>query len=91
MRLIMIKSWTDEAWEEFEYWSKNDKKIFKRILEFIKDIDRNGYTGIGKPEALKHDLSGYWSRRIDSGNRIVYKIEDGIIKIVQCGSHYRDK
>ena len=91
MRLIMIKSWTDEAWEEFEYWSKNDKKIFKRILEFIKDIDRNGYTGIGKPEALKHDLSGYWSRRIDSGNRIVYKIEDGIIRIVQCGSHYRDK
>jgi addiction module toxin, txe/yoeB family len=51
----MIKSWTDEAWEEFEYWSKNDKKIFKRILELIKDIDRNGYTGIGKPEALKHD------------------------------------
>ena len=91
MRLIMIKSWTDEAWEEFEYWSKNDKKIFKRILELIKDIDRNGYTGIGKPEALKHDLSGYWSRRIDSGNRIVYKIEDGIIKIVLCGSHYRDK
>ena len=91
MRSIMIKSWTDEAWEEFEYWSKNDKKIFKRILELIKDIDRNGYTGIGKPEALKHDLSGYWSRRIDSGNRIVYKIEDGIIKIVQCGSHYRDK
>ena len=87
----MIKSWTDEGWEEFEYWSKNDKKIFKRILELIKDIDRNGYTGIGKPEALKHDLSGYWSRRIDSGNRIVYKIEDGIIKIVQCGSHYRDK
>ena len=87
----MIKSCTDEAWEEFEYWSKNDKKIFKRILELIKDIDRNGYTGIGKPEALKHDLSGYWSRRIDSGNRIVYKIEDGIIKIVQCGSHYRDK
>ena len=91
MRLIMIKSCTDEAWEEFEYWSKNDKKIFKRILELIKDIDRNGYTGIGKPEALKYDLSGYWSRRIDAGNRIVYKIEDGIIKIVQCGSHYRDK
>ena len=80
MRLIMIKSWTDEAWEEFEYWSKNDK-----------DIDRNGYTGIGKPEALKYDLSGYWSRRIDAGNRIVYKIENGIVKIVQCGSHYRDK
>jgi addiction module toxin, txe/yoeB family len=51
-------------------------------LELIKDIDRNGYTGIGKPEALKYDFSGYWSRRIDAGNRIVYKIEDGIIKIV---------
>ena len=91
MKLTMIKSWTDEAWEEFEYWAKNDKRIFKRILELIKDIDRNRYTGIGKPEALKYDLSGYWSRRIDAGNGIVYKIEDGIIKIVQCGSHYRDK
>ena len=91
MRLIMIKSWTDEAWEEFEYWAKNDKKVFKRILELIKDINRNGYTGIGKPEALKYDFSGYRSRRIDAGNRIVYKIEDGIIKIVQCGSHYGDK
>ena len=58
---------------------------------FKEDIDRNGYTGIGKPEPLKYDLSGYWSRRIDAGNRIVYKIEDGIIKIVQCGSHYTDK
>ena len=87
----MIKAWTDEAWEEFEYWVKNDKKIFKRILELIKYIDRNGYIGICKPEALKYDLSCYWSRRIDAGNRIVYKIEDGIIKIVQCGSHYRDK
>ena len=87
----MIKSWTDEAWEEFQYWAKNDKKVFKRILELIKDIDRNGYTGIGKPEALKYDFSGYWSRRIGAGNRIVYKIEDGIIKIVQCGSHYGDK
>lgn len=87
----MIKAWSDEAWEDFEYWLKNDKKTLKRILTILKDIDRNGYTGIGKPEPLKHNLRGYWSRRIDDANRIVYKIENDIIKIAQCGSHYRDK
>jgi toxin YoeB len=87
----MIKSWTDAAWEDFEYWTKQDRKMMKRILQLIKDIDRNGYEGIGKPEQLKGDLSGYWSRRIDNQNRIVYKIEGAVIKIVQCGSHYRDK
>lgn len=87
----MIKAWSDEAWEDFQYWLKNDKKILKRILLIIQDIDRNGYTGIGKPEPLKHNLSGYWSRRIDDANRIVYKIENDVIKIAQCGSHYRDK
>lgn len=86
----MIKIWTDDAWEEFEYWSTNDKKTLKKILNLLKDIDRNGYTGIGKPEPLKGDLSGYWSRRIDDYNRIVYKIENSNIKIVQCGSHYKD-
>lgn len=87
----MIKAWSDEAWEDFQYWLQNDKKTLKRILLIIQDIDRNGYTGIGKPEPLKHNLSGYWSRRIDEVNRIVYKIENDIIKIAQCGSHYRDK
>lgn len=87
----MIKVWSDEAWEDFQYWLKNDKKTLKRILLIIQDIDRNGYIGIGKPEPLKHNLSGYWSRRIDDANRIVYKIENDIIKIAQCGSHYRDK
>ncbi|MDO5789098.1 MAG: Txe/YoeB family addiction module toxin [Fusobacterium sp.] len=87
----MIKAWSDEAWEDFQYWLKNDKKTLKRILLIIQDIDRNGYTGIGKPEPLKHNLSGYWSRRIDDANRIVYKIENDVIKIAQCGSHYRDK
>ena len=86
----MIKIWTDDAWEEFEYWSTNDKKTLKKILNLLKDIDRNGYTGIGNPEPLKGDLSGYWSRRIDDYNRIVYKIENSNIKIVQCGSHYKD-
>lgn len=87
----MIKSWSDAAWEDFEYWMKEDRKTLKRILQLLKDIDRNGYEGLGKPEPLRGDLSGYWSRRIDDCNRIVYRIEGGVIQIVQCGSHYRDK
>ena len=87
----MLKYWTDAAWEDFCYWQKQDKKTLSKIIKLIKDIDRNGYTGIGKPEPLKGDLSGYWSRRIDAKNRIVYKIESDAIKIVQCGSHYRDR
>lgn len=87
----MIKAWSDEAWEDFEYWLKQDKKTLKKILALLKDIERNGYSGIGKPEPLKGDLSKYWSRRIDDCNRIVYCIEGEMIKIVQCGSHYRDK
>lgn len=87
----MIKSWSDEAWEDFEYWMKEDRRTLKRILQLLKDIDRNGYEGLGKPEPLRGDLSGYWSRRIDECNRIVYRIEGGIIQIIQCGSHYRDK
>ena len=87
----MIKEWSDKAWEEFEYWSKNDKKTLKRILNLIKSIDRNGYDCIGEPEPLSGDLAGYWSVRIDAKNRIVFKLEDGKLKIVQCGSHYRDK
>ena len=87
----MIKAWSDAAWEDFEYWTKQDKKTLKRILQLLKDIERNGYEGIGQPERLSGDLASYWSRRIDDANRIVYRIEDNIIKIVQCGSHYRDK
>lgn len=70
----MIKAWTDEAWEDFEYWLKQDKKTYRRILQLLKDIDRNGYEGIGKPERLSGGLSAYWSRRIDDCNRIVYRI-----------------
>ncbi len=61
----MIKAWSDEAWEDFEYWMTQDKKTMKKILKLLKDIDRNGYDGIGKPEPLTGDLAGYWSRRID--------------------------
>ena len=86
----MIKAWSDEAWEDFEYWTNQDKKTLKRILKLLKDIDRNGYEGIGKPEPLTGDLSGYWSRRIDDSNRIVYRINNDTVLIAQCGSHYQD-
>ena len=81
--------WTSKSWEDFT--SINDHKIIKRVIKLIKDIERNGYTGIGKPEPLKGDLSGYWSRRINAKDRIVYKIEGDKIIIVQCGTHYGDK
>lgn len=87
----MTKAWTDDAWADFEYWTEQDRKTLRRIKELLKDIDRNGYKGKGKPEPLKGDLSGYWSRRIDEKNRIVYKIDGDVIRIVQCGSHYREK
>ena len=89
--MTMIKSWSDEAWEDFEYWTNQDKKTFKKILQLIKDIDRNGYNSIGKPKQLSGDLSGYWSVKIDDKNRIVFRIKDNRLEIVQCGSHYRDK
>ena len=84
----MIKVWADEAWEDYLYWQDQDKKILKRINKLIKDIERNGHNGIGKPEALKHDLSGFWSRRIDEVNRLVYRIENEQIEIAQCRTHY---
>lgn len=87
----MNKAWQDEAWEDYLYWQTQDRKTLKKINQLLKDIDRNSYEGIGKPEALVGDLSGYWSRRIDDKNRIVYKVENNQIIIVQCGSHYRDK
>ena len=87
----MNKVWADEAWEEYLHWQTQDKKTLRRINALIQDIDRNGHEGIGKPEPLKHGYSGYWSRRIDESNRVVYRIKDGTIEIVQCGSHYKDK
>ena len=87
----MNKLWHDEAWEDYLYWQMQDKKTLKRINKLLQDIERNGYTGIGKPEPLKHDLSGYWSVQIDEKNRIVFRIEGNRLEIWQCGSHYRDE
>lgn len=87
----MIKVWDDYAREDYLYWQSKDKKTLKRINLLIKDIDRNGYDGIGKPEALTGSLKGYWSRRIDEKNRIVYRINENKIEILQCRTHYGDK
>ena len=86
----MRKTWTEQGWDDYLYWQMQDKRTLKRINELIKDIDRNGaLTGIGKPEALKDNLQGLFSRRIDEVNRLVYRIsEDGVIEIVMCRGHY---
>lgn len=87
----MIKAWDDFAWDDYMYWQAQDKKTLKRINQQLLDIDRNGYSGIGKPEPLKGNLQGYWSRRIDDTNRLVYRIIDNRIEILQCRSHYGNK
>ncbi len=84
MKLIF----SENAWEDYLFWQKTDKKIVKRINTLIKDIKRNKYEGIGKPEALKHNLSGYWSRRINSEHRIVYKIQNNSVFVAQLRFHY---
>ena len=84
----MRKIWAEGAWEDYLYWQQQDKKILKRINALLKDIDRNGYTGIGKPEPLKYELSGFWSRRIDDTHRLVYRISGDTVEIAQCRTHY---
>jgi toxin YoeB len=82
------KRFTDEAWDDYVYWQTQDRKTLKRINDLIKDIERDPFAGIGKPEALKHSLSGCWSRRIDETNRLVYMVEQGELVIIACRYHY---
>jgi toxin YoeB len=84
----MRKLWSDRAWDGYIYWQGHDKTTLKRINQLIRDIERGGYEGIGKPEPLRGDLSGWWSRRIDEVNRLVYRIQDEKIEIIQCRGHY---
>lgn len=77
-----------EGWEDYLYWQSQDKKTLRRINALIKDIQRNPFEGLGKPEPLKGNYQGWWSRRIDEVNRIVYKIEAGQIVVAQCRTHY---
>lgn len=86
----MRKIWFDEAWEDYMYWQTQDKKTLKRINALLKDVERNKFTGIGKPEPLKGELSGFWSRRIDDTNRLVYRITEDILEILSCRGHYHD-
>ncbi|WP_439287313.1 Txe/YoeB family addiction module toxin [Lonepinella sp. BR2357] len=82
------KVFTDSCWQDYLYWQTTDKKILKRINELIKDIERTPFEGIGKPEPLKHGLSGFWSRRIDSEHRLVYAVSDDEIQLASCRYHY---
>ena len=86
----MKKIWFDEAWEDYTYWQIQDKKTLKRINMLLKDIERENFNGIGKPEPLKGDMSGFWSRRIDDVIRLVYRIIDNVIEIVSCKGLYED-
>ncbi len=76
------------AWEDYLYWQKHDKKVLRKVNELIKDIMRNPHDGIGSPEPLKHDLTGYWSRRITLEHRLVYRVTHNEVRILQCRYHY---
>ncbi|MFR4987039.1 MAG: Txe/YoeB family addiction module toxin [Lachnospirales bacterium] len=81
----------ENAWEEYLYWQAKDKKSLKKINDLLKDISRNYFSGLGKPEPLKHNCENLWSRRIDDKNRIIYTIENDTIIIIKCKGHYYDK
>lgn len=84
----MKKIWFDRAWNDYLYWQVQDKKFLKRINELIKDAEREPFSGVGKPEPLRGELSGFWSRRIDDHNRLVYRVNDGVLEILSCREHY---
>jgi len=79
---------TELSWEDYLFWQKNDKQKLKRINEILKDISRNPYDGIGKPEPLKFNYAGFWSRRIDEEHRLIYRIDEDEIQIAKCRFHY---
>ena len=84
----MIVAWDEEAWSDYIYWQGQDKKTLKRINELIKDIQRNGTQGLGKAEPLKYVFGGWYSRRIDKSNRLVFRIKENRLEILQCKEHY---
>ncbi|TAL99591.1 MAG: Txe/YoeB family addiction module toxin [Paraburkholderia sp.] len=80
--------WTAEAWDDYVYWQGQDKRMLRRINQLIKDVQRSPFEGVGKPEPLKENLTGFWSRRIDETNRLVYEVANTQINIVSCRYHY---
>ena len=87
----MNKNFTDNGWKDYTYWQTEDRKTLRRINNLIKDIERNGNEGIGKPEPLTGDLSGFWSRRINEKDRLIYQIDGDTINILACRYHYNDR
>ena len=83
-------SFSEKGWGDYCYWQAQDKKTLKRINNLLQDIGRNSFKGLGKPEPLKGDFAGFWSRRIDDANRLIYKISDDEIEIIECKGHYGD-
>jgi toxin YoeB len=81
-------AWTDEAWDDYLFWQAQDKRRLKRINRLIKEAKRTPFSGIGKPEPLKENLAGFWSRRIDDSNRLVYAVDDDYLTIISCRYHY---
>lgn len=86
----MNKVWFDEAWEDYLYWQTQDKKTLKRINALLRDIERGYFDGIGKPEPLRGELSGFWSRRIDDTNRLIYRIKKDVVEILSRRGHDDD-
>lgn len=80
--------WLEGGWDDYLYWQKHDPKVLSRVNELIKDAKRNAFTGIGKPEPLKGNLRGWWSRRITQEHRLVYRMENEMLVILQCRFHY---
>jgi toxin YoeB len=83
-------AWTDAAWQDYLYWQEQDRKILKRLNKLIADTQKKPFTGIGKPEPLRENLAGFWSRRIDETNRLVYVVNDSHLTILACRYHYQD-
>ena len=81
-------TFTPDAWDDYLYWQSQDKKTLKRINQLLRDVSREPFTGIGKPEPLRENLTGYWSRRIDDAHRLVYAVEEQAIIVVACRYHY---
>lgn len=86
----MKKIWFDRAWEDYLKWQTEDKRILKKINDLVKEAERTPFGGKGKPEPLKGDFSGFWSRRITDEDRLVYRLKDGVLEILSCKGHYED-
>ncbi len=86
--MTRLLAWTNDAWADYVYWQGQDKKTLKRINKLITDTKRSPFEGVGKPEPLKENLSGFWSRRVDESNRLVYAVSDSHITVISCRYHY---